>query len=102
MGKLPAFHAHPRFIRANVEHIRSGLAESLAPACGVHRSQRAACDGHNEPYVQQLKPTATLVAQQLGLMDWKLVYQSRSGPPLSPGWSPISTTTFGRFTKGTP
>ena len=40
------------------------------------------------PYVQQLKETAILVAQQLGIMDWKLVYQSRSGPPTQPWLEP--------------
>ena len=33
-------------------------------------------------YVAQLEEAARLVCEELGWQDWKLVYQSRSGPPM--------------------
>ena len=40
------------------------------------------------PYVKQLDETASLIARELNLVDWKLVYQSRSGPPGQPWLEP--------------
>jgi ferrochelatase len=39
-------------------------------------------------YVKQLEETAMLVAEAVGVRDWKLVYQSRSGPPSQPWLEP--------------
>jgi ferrochelatase len=38
--------------------------------------------------VQQLNETCTAIAARLGLEDWTLVYQSRSGPPSQPWLEP--------------
>jgi protoporphyrin/coproporphyrin ferrochelatase len=82
IGKLPTFHAHPRFITANVEHIRTALSEFSSPPQVVFTAHSVPIAmTTTSPYVRQLEETATLVAQQLGITDWKLAYQSRSGPP---------------------
>ena len=39
-------------------------------------------------YEEQLKEACRLVACQLGIQDWRLVYQSRSGSPLQPWLEP--------------
>jgi ferrochelatase len=39
-------------------------------------------------YVVQLQEACRLVAEQAGVADWKLVYQSRSGPPTQPWLEP--------------
>jgi ferrochelatase len=39
-------------------------------------------------YVQELTATCSAVAERLGHDDWKLVYQSRSGPPSQPWLEP--------------
>jgi len=39
-------------------------------------------------YVKQLKEASRLVSQNLGVDDWDLVYQSRSGPPQMPWLEP--------------
>jgi ferrochelatase len=39
-------------------------------------------------YVAQLNETAGLVADAVGVRDWKLVYQSRSGSPQQPWLEP--------------
>ena len=89
IAKLPAFHAHPRFIAANLENLRATLSEFSSPppvaftAHSVPMSMTL-----TSPYVRQLEETATIIAQQLGLTNWKLVYQSRSGPPTQPWLEP--------------
>jgi ferrochelatase len=39
-------------------------------------------------YVKQLHETCSLIAAQLGRSEWRLVYQSRSGPPTQPWLEP--------------
>jgi hypothetical protein len=39
-------------------------------------------------YVPQLQESCRLVASEAGVVDWKLVYQSRSGPPTQPWLEP--------------
>ena len=39
-------------------------------------------------YVDQLEEVCRLVSQPLGLAEWRLVYQSRSGPPSQPWLEP--------------
>jgi protoporphyrin/coproporphyrin ferrochelatase len=88
--KLPSFHAHPGFIAANVFHLREAIAAANTA------SPHVAFTAHSvptpmaiaSPYVQQLKETANLVATAAGIADWKLVYQSRSGPPNQPWLEP--------------
>jgi len=40
------------------------------------------------PYVEQLNTACNTIATRLGVSDWKLVYQSRSGPPTQPWLEP--------------
>ena len=87
--KLPSFHAHPRFITANADHLRSALgAFSMAPHVAFTAHSVPSSAAATSPYVTQLHETATLVAREAGVDDWKLVYQSRSGPPTQPWLEP--------------
>jgi ferrochelatase len=40
------------------------------------------------PYVQELERAGAAVAAMVGKTEWKLVYQSRSGPPTQPWLEP--------------
>jgi ferrochelatase len=40
------------------------------------------------PYVAQLESACGAIAERIGHVDWKLVYQSRSGPPSQPWLEP--------------
>src|SRR6185436_13959160 len=40
------------------------------------------------PYVDQLQEACGIIAARLGGLPWKLVYQSRSGPPTQPWLEP--------------
>ncbi|MGF1505738.1 MAG: ferrochelatase [Chloroflexi bacterium] len=85
------FYNHPKWIEVNVERIRDALAE-LGDQEGVH----VAFTVHSIPlkmaqgcmYVQQITETMRLIAEELGLNDYDLVYQSRSGPPRVPWLEP--------------
>jgi ferrochelatase len=52
----------------------------------AHSIPKSMADGSR--YVQQLTEASRLVAERAGLCRWKLVYQSRSGPPGQPWLEP--------------
>ena len=89
--KLRAFYNHALFIRANVEHIREALSRFEDPASvsfvfsahSIPESMAANCD-----YAAQLTQTGGAIAQALGVDNWQLVYQSRSGSPSQPWLGP--------------
>ncbi len=79
--KLRAFYNHPLFIEANVDQIRSALSQLDEPtlvytAHSIPESMAATCD-----YAAQLDEAGRLIAEELGMENWKVVYQSRSGSP---------------------
>jgi protoporphyrin/coproporphyrin ferrochelatase len=84
---------HPLFIAANAAHVQEALARLPESARG---SARLVFTAHSIPiqmanasrYEAQLKESARLVAEQAGLRDWALVYQSRSGRPGDPWLEP--------------
>jgi protoporphyrin/coproporphyrin ferrochelatase len=84
--KLRAFFNHPGFVGPNVlnlrdalEHIpegRRGAAEVAFTAHSIPSAMAAGCD-----YERQLLETCRLVAEGAEHKRWRLVFQSRSGPP---------------------
>jgi len=86
--KLRQFYNHPLFIEANVEHVRAALAQVgdahlVFTAHSIPESMAANCD-----YATQLAETGGLVARELNVHNWQLVYQSRSGSPVQPWLGP--------------
>jgi ferrochelatase len=91
--KLRAFYNHPLFIEANVRQIQSAFAQIdvnqrtrahlVFTAHSIPESMAAACD-----YAVQLNETSRLIAEELGVENWQLVYQSRSGSPHQPWLGP--------------
>ena len=86
--KLRAFYNHPLFIEANVDRIRTvcgGATPShlVFTAHSIPESMAAHCD-----YSVQLKEAGRLVAQELHVENWDVVYQSRSGSPMQPWLGP--------------
>jgi ferrochelatase len=84
---------HPLFIAANAAHVRDAL-QRLPDS--LRAEARLVCTAHSIPlpmaersrYREQLQDTARLVAQEAGMRDWALVYQSRSGRPQDPWLEP--------------
>ena len=91
--KLRAFYNHPGFVGPNVENLRAALsqipegrrdaARVAFTAHSIPASMAATCD-----YEAQLLETSRLVAERAGRESWRLVFQSRSGPPTQPWLGP--------------
>jgi len=91
--KLRAFFNHPGFIEANLANIRAALdqipeqrraqTQLLFTAHSIPDSMATNCD-----YESQLKETSRLIGEALGITNWTLVYQSRSGSPMQPWLGP--------------
>jgi ferrochelatase len=89
--KLRVFYKHPLFIEANVDHIRAALSQFKDPALvhlvftahSIPESMALNCD-----YASQLAHTGALIAREVQVAKWHLVYQSRSGSPMQPWLGP--------------
>jgi len=89
--KLRVFYKHPLFIEANVDQIRAALDQLEDPerahlvftAHSIPESMAVNCD-----YAAQLGHTSALIARELPIEKWHLVYQSRSGSPMQPWLGP--------------
>ena len=91
--KLRAFYNHPLFIQANVENVHAALekipAEQRANAHVVFTAHSIPMTmAKNCDYETQLHETSGLVASALGIQQWRLVFQSRSGSPSQPWLGP--------------
>ena len=92
IDKIRAFYNHPLFIEANVEQTRRALNDLDPISSPVHLVFTA----HSIPnsmalncaYAFQLNEAGRLVSETVGITNWKLVYQSRSGPPSQPWLGP--------------
>ena len=88
VDKLRIFYNHPGFIEAMSDRVADALkqlpgAYLLYTAHSVPLSMER---GSN--YVQQLNEACRLVSAQVNQPEWRLVYQSRSGPPGQPWLEP--------------
>src|SRR5918997_2243188 len=91
--KLRAFYNHPGFVGPNVENLRAALGQIPE---GRRAAARVAFTAHSVPsamaagcdYERQLLETCRLVAEGAGAEHWRLVFQSRSGPPTQPWLEP--------------
>jgi ferrochelatase len=91
--KLRAFYNHPGFVGPNVENLRAALGQLPGER---REAGRVAFTAHSIPsataagcdYERQLLETCRLVAVGAGAAHWRLVFQSRSGPPTQPWLAP--------------
>lgn len=93
VDKIRAFHNHPGFVEAVADRVNESLeripedrreaAHLIYTAHSIPTAMAQGCD-----YEKQLKDTCRLVADKLGRKEWRLVYQSRSGPPSQPWLDP--------------
>jgi protoporphyrin/coproporphyrin ferrochelatase len=98
VDKLRVFFNHPGFIAAVSENTRAGLQQLSEDE---RKRAKLIFTAHSIPlsmaqpskYQQQLEEASRLVAEEValdrgGLLDFDLVYQSRSGPPTQPWLEP--------------
>lgn len=84
---------HPLWIAANAAHVREAIARLPEPLRG---EARLVFTAHSIPtpmaeqsrYREQLETSSRLVAAEVGVGDWAVVYQSRSGRPGDPWLEP--------------
>ncbi len=89
--KIRVFFNHPLFIETVSDNVAEAL--DLLPSEGTTRVVFTAHSipmamATTSPYVKQLSESARLIAERLGMSEWDLVYQSRSGPPQVPWLDP--------------
>ena len=89
VSRLRMLYNHPGFVEANADHVRAALEQ--VPA-GSHIAFAAhsipVAMARNCAYEAQLRETARLVAETVGVERREVVYQSRSGPPHVPWLEP--------------
>jgi len=93
VDKLRVFFDHPGFVAAVSDRVREALGRIGPDARSVVRPVFTAHSvpismARAGPYVDQLRETCRLVAEETGLGEWDLVWQSRSGPPQVPWLEP--------------
>ena len=93
IDKIRVFFNHPGFVGSMADNVTRALGrfpENARAAVPVlftaHSIPTSMADGCR--YGVQLAEACRLVAEQAGVTDWKLVYQSRSGPPTQPWLEP--------------
>ncbi len=94
IDKLRVFYNHPGFIEASAARVREALSpfadgndtEKIHLVVSAHSIPCSMAETSN--YEKQLRETARLVAEKVGITNWDLVYQSRSGPPTQPWLGP--------------
>lgn len=87
--KLPPYCEQPGFLDAVVAQAEVARAE-LEPGHKLlftaHSIPQSMAD--TNPYVAQLHTACAAVAERLGMGEWQLAWQSRSGPPAVPWLEP--------------
>lgn len=106
IDKLRSFYNHPLFIEAEADYVRSALeqipedrrskAEIIFTAHSIPVTMAESCD-----YQRQLGESCRLVGEALGRPGWRLIYQSRSGPPSEPWLEPDIGRVFEEIAAGT-
>jgi ferrochelatase len=93
LDKIRVFYNHPGFILPNAENLQNALNQfPIERRASVH----VAFTAHSIPlamakhsaYEAQLEEACRLVAKQVGVVNYALVYQSRSGAPHIPWLEP--------------
>ncbi|MGD1090809.1 MAG: ferrochelatase [Bryobacteraceae bacterium] len=91
IDKIQPFFNRPGFIEAMSDRVRAALS-GLPDAKLVFTAHSVPVGmAQSSPYVEQLESACVLVAQAVGRSEWKLAYQSRSGPPGQPWLEPDIT-----------
>jgi ferrochelatase len=87
--KLPNFCGREEFIATMVDRVKSAMQQLPASEQLIFTAHSIPLSmAESSPYVRQLKEASSRVAAACGMSNWRLVYQSRSGPPLQPWLAP--------------
>lgn len=93
IDKLRVFYNHPGFLEAMRDRVREAMDQIPIER---HGKTQIVFTAHSIPlgmasgcsYQEQLRESCRLVADAFPEIEWRLVYQSRSGPPSQPWLEP--------------
>jgi len=88
IDKIRPFSQSGRFIEAMTDRVRNALAEVPHGHLVFTAHSVPTVMAQSSPYVAELEHACESVAAALGRSEWKLVWQSRSGPPSQPWLEP--------------
>jgi len=88
IDKLRLFFNHPGFIEPMAEHVRNALAQLPSGALVYTAHSVPVSMAASSQYEGQLWEACRLVSERAGCNEWRLVYQSHSGPPSQPWLAP--------------
>ena len=94
LTKLRHFFDHPLFVAANADAVRAVMIDGARVVFTAHSVPESADAAAGVPaegghrYSRQVGEAARLVALELGLTEYDVVWQSRSGPPQVPWLEP--------------
>ena len=88
IDKIRPFSAHQGFIDAMADRVRAALTQLPEGRLVFTAHSVPVSMAQSGPYVSELEEACCRVAACVGRADWKLVYQSRSGPPGQPWLEP--------------
>ena len=91
IDKIRVFFNHPGFVGPMARNVRAAIdalggGSDIPVLFTAHSIPLSMAD--TSRYVPQLTEASRLVAEHAGVADWRLVYQSRSGPPSQPWLEP--------------
>ncbi len=88
IDKIRPFSSHPKFLEAMIDRVRVALEELPQGRLVFTAHSVPVAMAQSSPYVRELERACAAVASALGRTEWKLAYQSRSGPPSQPWLEP--------------
>jgi ferrochelatase len=88
IDKIRPFADHPAFIEAMTDRVRAAMAQLPQGLLIFTAHSVPMAMVQSSPYVAQLEAACAAVAANVGRTEWRLVYQSRSGPPNQPWLEP--------------
>lgn len=88
IDKMNPFADHPLFLEAMIDRTRAAI-DALPDGRLLFTAHSVpVAMANSSPYLEQLEAACRAVAAGVGRSDWKLVFQSRSGPPGQPWLEP--------------
>ena len=88
IDKLRLFYNHPGFIEPMADRVREALNKMPGAALVYTAHSVPVSMAASSQYEAQLNEACRLVSELAGRKEWRLVYQSRSGPPSQPWLGP--------------
>jgi ferrochelatase len=100
IDKLRLFYNHPGFIEPMTERVRDSLARMPAAELVYTAHSIPVSMAASSRYEAQLREACRLVSGKLGRTEWRIAYQSRSGPPSDPWLGPDVRDTLRELRAG--